>query len=441
MATIKNYEEALTYIDGLAKFASSGSLARIEKLLELLGNPEKSFEVIHVGGTNGKGSVVTTIAQVLVDQGYCVGQFISPEIINFRERIAVNNGWITEEELVSLVNIIESKIKIFKEVGLEEPTQFDVLTALALLHFKEKGVSLGVIEVGMGGAVDSTNIVTPLLSIITNVSLDHQKFLGNKVSVITKVKSGIIKNEIPIILGTDDKEVLQVIEEEAALKGSKVLLIDRDFAIRDIKTTDKGTEFFFSNKDLDGVKCFYSLRGYHQGKNAGVSIEALCLLKELGYKVDLRRTINFLASVSWPGRLEKINHEGYSIILDGAHNRVGIESLVKSLKGIYPKEKLVLVLSMFRDKDIKEMLEELETLGATIIITQTGNERDWDINEVGLMTEGYPVEVIIEKSLEKAIEKGLSKAGMIGVLCISGSLQIVRQGRKYFKGGMINESR
>ncbi len=428
---MENFSAAIQYLEELNKFGWKPGLTRIEKLLELLGNPEKEFKCIHVGGTNGKGSVTVTISQILEDQGFKVGKFISPEIYNVRERIQIDSNWISEEKIIEILSRISILIEEMKNNGFEEPTNFEVWTAMCFQYFKEEKIDFGVIEVGLGGEIDSTNVIDPLISVITNVSIDHKDYLGDTEVEIAKVKSGIIKKGRPVITGSTDKDVLKVIEEKAKAMNSKIYRFGLEFDGIE-KSFDEGiSNFIFQNKDYE-LEVSYSLVGHHQIVNGSVSLEAIYVLNKLGYQVDVTKARQSLSKVVWAGRLEMLHYKGKRVLLDAAHNLEGAKNLALALTDIYNYRKIVLMVGILADKERQKMIDYIGPFGDKVIVTKPNSPRADDFRKVGEYFKEYSKEIYIIEDVREAMEKGIDLMEDGDILCITGSIYMLQEIRKLF---------
>lgn len=428
---MNNFVEAIQYLEDLNKFGWKPGLDRIRKLLELLGNPEKTFKSIHVGGTNGKGSVTVTIGKILEDQGYRVGKFISPEIYNIRERIQINSEWISEEKIIEILSRIRILIDEMKACGFEEPTNFEVWTAMCFQYFSEETIDFGVIEVGLGGEIDSTNVIDPLLSVITNVSIDHKDYLGNTEVEIAKVKSGIIKKGRPIITGSTDKDVLAVIEKKAKETGSQIYRFGLEFDGIE-KSFDEGiSNFIFQNKEYE-LEVSFSLVGHHQIVNGAVSLEAIYILNKLGYEVDVTRARQSLSNVVWAGRLEMLHYKGKRVLLDAAHNLEGAKNLALALTDIYNYRKIVLMVGILADKERQKMIDYLGPFGDKVIVTKPNSPRADDFRKVEEYFKEYSKEIYVIEDVREAMEMGISLLEDGDILCITGSIYMLQEIRKLF---------
>lgn len=428
---MKNFAEAIKYLEELNKFGWKPGLERILKLLELLGNPEKTFKCIHVGGTNGKGSVTVTIGKILKDQGYKSGTFISPEIYDVRERIQIDGSWIPEERMLEILGVIASHIQEMKDQGYEEPTNFEVWTAMCFEYFKEEGVDIGVIEVGLGGEIDSTNVIDPLFSIITNVSIDHKDYLGDTVVEIAKVKSGIIKKNRPVITGSTDRDVLDVLERKADSTGSQILRFGLEFNGIEKGFDEDHSCFVFQNKN-DELNVKYSLVGHHQVMNGSVALEAVQVMSELGYDIDMEKAALSMERVSWAGRLEMLKYKGKRVLLDAAHNLEGAKNLALALKDIYNYRKLVLMVGILADKERQKMIDYIGPFGDVVIVTRPNSPRAEDYRAVASYFEEYSKEIYLIENVFEALDKGIELLGEEDLLCVTGSIYMLQDIRKLF---------
>lgn len=426
---IDEYDEIITYLESLETFSLHPGLQRIKKLLSILGNPQGDYQSIHIGGTNGKGSVTVTLAKILKDQCYKVGQFISPNMLDFRERIQFNGNWIEKSSLIKQVRKIKEAISQMVASGDEHPTNFEVLTALAFLYFSEKNIDIAVVEVGLGGAIDSTNVITPMISIITNVTMDHKEYLGNTEEKIAKVKAGIIKKGVPIVTGSLNSDILKVIENKAKSCGSKIYRIGYEFSALPKSFFKRGSYFIFQNKDWE-KKILFSLVGHHQVRNGALALETIWCLKKNGLIIDEEKMIESMKHVLWPGRLELIEYKGKRILLDAAHNVDGAKHLGLALKSIYHFQKLVFVLGILENKQRQKMMQYLGPIADIIIVTKPNSTRAGDYEVIATLAKKYVFDVILEPNIEKAVSIGLSKANENDIVCIAGSIYMINKARE-----------
>jgi len=384
-----SYGETLNYLYNLQKHGIKFGLDNISRLISALDNPHKSFPSVHVAGTNGKGSTSAIIASVLKAAGLKVGLFTSPHIVSFTERIKVNGEETTEKDIIKLAEEIKN---IVERLGDFSPTFFEVVTAMALLYFKRKKIDIAVIEVGMGGRLDATNIVTPEVSVFTNISCDHKEFLGNTLKEIAHEKAGIIKREVPVVTSYQELEVIEVIEKKAAEKEAELYAYGKDFSSALKREDISGICFdYMGNDSFTIYDLILPLTGEHQMQNASVAIKAaMIVLNSLQIPKFLSETENIaevirngLATTRWPGRLEMIKEEP-PMLIDGAHNPAAAMTLSKALEKIFLRKykKIIMVLGIMGDKDVKGIMEPLLPLASEIILTSSAYSRAASSNKL-----------------------------------------------------------
>jgi dihydrofolate synthase/folylpolyglutamate synthase len=419
------YRKSLDYLYHLEKFGMIFGLTQIEKILRAIGNPHKEIQAIHVGGTNGKGSTAAMMASILQKEGYRVGLYTSPHLTRFTERIRVNGKEIEEEEVAALTEQMKKEIE---SAGIASPfTFFDFTTAMALYYFNQKLVDLAVLEVGLGGRLDSTNVVDPLISIITNVAKDHEAYLGKTISKIAKEKAGIIKRGRPLITAATQPGVLRLFSKTCQEKRSPYLRVEKEF--RYVRTGDEEFDYEGLDRKLWGLHL--NLKGFHQVVNATTALGAMEVLENLGYRVSTEAMVDGLRTVDWPGRLEMVSSSP-RVILDGAHNPAGALALKESLEKEFQYQHLILLVGIMKDKDSQSMLHLLAPLAEHIILTRPHTDRATPpmLLRKALGENGRRIE--IEEDLKKAIDRGLSLTREEDLLCITGSLYTVGEARSYF---------
>lgn len=351
-----NYKEAVEYIEQTLKFGSKLGLERMRRITKRLGNPEKELKVIHVAGTNGKGSTCSMIAHTLKIMGFKTGLFISPHLIDFKERIQINEEYISEEDIIKHTEIVKKVIEEEMASGMEQPTEFEIVTAMMFNYFKEQRVDYAVIEVGLGGTLDSTNVVNPILSVITHISYDHQKVLGNSLSEIASNKAGIIKGA-PVIVYPQEADAENVILKKAADMNSKVYKVDKESAQIinfDEKRAMQRVELKFKGKSIEtGL----NLLGTHQLLNAATALKTLEVLSGIeNLEIDEDIIRKSLESVTWMGRFEKMSDKPL-IYIDGAHNIDGITKLKESMDFYLRGKSYHLILGILSDKEVDKMID------------------------------------------------------------------------------------
>lgn len=354
-------EEAIEWIHSRLAFGSRPGLDRIEALLALVENPEKKVPTIHVAGTNGKGSTVSYLRALIQETGLTVGTFTSPYIESFNERIAIDGKAIPDEDLVILVEQIQPLVaQLDQQEAVSGITEFEILTVLGLMYFVEKKVDVAVIEVGLGGLLDSTNVVEPMLTAITTIGMDHTDILGDTLEEIAAQKAGIIKTGIPVVTGNIQSQALAVIEAQAQEKQAKTYRFDQEYEVAYHNPDPQWGEIFdFYNEAGKLTELKTSLLGQHQIENAGVAIQTFylfCQLKSLPFKEKEVR--DGLKKTFWPARMERMSEEPL-IILDGAHNEHAMKRLVENMKREFKNYHINILFSALETKDISKMLEQL----------------------------------------------------------------------------------
>lgn len=423
--------KALKYLEELRVLGSNYGLERTERLLELLGNPHKKLKLIHIAGTNGKGSTSSILGKVLIEHGYKVGFFNSPHLEEIEETIRINDDNIAEEELVNLLEEIKPYVNKIVEEGYKHPTEFEVLTCVMFLYLYRQKVDFGVIEVGLGGRLDSTNVITPILSIITPISLDHTNILGNTVEEITSEKVGIIKENIPVITCKQKDKVINIIKSKALLTNSKLTIVDsNNFNLLEIVNDDIPYQRVSINFNNNKYTLDLSLLGKHQIINLSLAIKALEELQRLNYiNIEINKLYKGVKSVKWKGRLEVLKKNPY-IVIDGAHNIAGIEFLKRNIEEYFKYQKLYLILGILNDKNVEEMVKVIAPL-ATEVYTVTPNSiRAASANELKEIVLRYNNNCIAFDDYDKVIQLSLSKASKDDLIIASGSLYMIGEIRK-----------
>jgi dihydrofolate synthase/folylpolyglutamate synthase len=425
-----NYTEAIEYIENTGKFGINLGLKRIERLCELLGDPQKDLKVIHVGGTNGKGSTTAFISSILISQGYKVGIYTSPYIERFTERIKINDKEIEKEEIAKLVNDIKPVVDTLVSEGLEHPTEFEIITACAFKYFKDNNVDFVVLEVGLGGRFDATNVVDPILSVITTISYDHMNILGDTLNKIAYEKAGIIKNNRPVVIYPQEKEAMDALLEAAEKSNSRI------YPMENVKQRIRENNINGITFDILGP-CNYNglkikLLGEHQVMNAATAVTAIEALKDEGFIVDRDSVYNGLKNTKWPGRFEIIHDSPY-IVLDGGHNIQGIEALAKAVKKYFDKYKINIVCGMLQDKEYNKMIDILQVVGDKFITVTPDNPRALKSSELALILQKRGKNAVSAESIEQAVKMGLEITKQDEVLIFCGSLYMIGHARSVLK--------
>jgi dihydrofolate synthase/folylpolyglutamate synthase len=423
--TPRSYQPSLNYLYGLEKFGMIFDLTQVKRILVAIGNPHQEVQTIHAGGTNGKGSTSAMMASILQQEGYRVGLYTSPHLNRFTERIKVNGKEIEEEAVGNLTGWIRERIEA---AGIEPPfTFFDFTTAMALLYFSQKMVDLAIVEVGLGGRLDSTNVIDPLLSIITNITKDHGEHLGKSVLKIAQEKAGIIKKGRPLITAATQPQVIRLFSKICSEKGSPFFQVGKEF--RYIQSEEKDFNYEGLHRKLWNLHL--NLSGFHQVINATTALGAMEVLDDLGYRVSIEAMVEGLRKVEWPGRLEMV-HPSPRVLLDGAHNPGGALVLKESLKKEFQYQHLILLIGILKDKDCESILHLLAPLADHIIFSKPHIDRAASPNFLMKALRKNRKKAEIIEDLHQAIEKGLSMTKEEDLFCITGSLYMVGEARAYF---------
>ena len=417
----------------LCLLGSRPGLERIESLLQAMGNPQQNLNYIHIAGTNGKGSTSLIMADILIKAGYRVGRFSSPHLHSYLERFTINGQEIDAESFILILDEIEQHIDVMVKNGEAHPTEFEVLTAIAFQYFRSEGTDIVVLEVGMGGTYDSTNVIIPLVALITGVDYDHTAFLGTTLAEIAANKAGIIKPGVPVIAGTMEDEALDVITRQARYLEASI------YPSSQTKITRVGTPTLEGQVlDIEG-RCWrmsrvkYSLRGDYQIRNLAAALSAMEVMKANGYRVEEHSIRQSLNSLKMPGRMEVV--QNYPLVLiDAAHNPQGTKALADSLDSLLPDRKKILVVGLVNDKERKGTLRALGRNTRTAIVTRPQGSRGGAWQEVQAQwQEIFPdIKALAVENITEAVNKGLSMLSADDYLVITGSFYVLDQARRVF---------
>lgn len=418
-----NYTESLDYLDSLGKFGIQLGMERIEGLLRELGNPEQKIKTVHVTGTNGKGSVTSMISNILLAANLKVGKFTSPHLVKYNERICVNGSDISDEDFATAISAVKTAAdSVVKKGVCQQPTQFEVLTAAAFLHFYLQKVDYAVIEVGMGGLWDSTNVITPVVSVITNVSLDHTDRCGATVERIAMQKAGIIKEKVPLVTAAEGDNALGPIVTMAMFKEAPVYLYGKAFWGTELESSMEGQKFTLHAGDFYASDYCIQLPGEHQIKNTSVAIVAAKLVSKQDDRINELALHVGVANTLWPGRLERIQREP-DVILDGAHNPDGAKALRAALDKYYPGKPVYFVFGMMGDKDMTSVIKTLIKENDRVYTVRADDGAR--AAEAAALAELIGKNAVAEGDLAEAYALAVEHAGKDGVVCVCGSLYLV----------------
>ncbi|HJV35498.1 folylpolyglutamate synthase/dihydrofolate synthase family protein [Geomonas sp.] len=411
------YAEILSRIYALGRFGMKPGLERITKLLDALGNPERAFATVHVVGTNGKGSTASFLSSLFSAGGYRTGLFTSPHLSSFTERIRINGEEIDEDTVVRLAERV-------MKAAPPESTFFEIVTALAALCFAERGVSIAVIEAGMGGRLDATNAFQGLLTVVTPVSLDHTEYLGARLGEIAAEKAGICKPGTPLVSADQHPDAAAAISRRAAETGSPLYLCGRDFSAcwRDGKLSYRGMKLA-----LDGVES--GLRGRYQSVNAALALAAAELLSEHGFPLSREAAVAGLRDARWPGRMELFPGPP-RVLLDGAHNPDGARALAEGLAEI-PRQRLLMVLGMMGDKEISGLLAHLLPLADRVFAVAPALERALPAQDLALLCREAGADATAAGSVPDGLEQARQAAESDDLIVVCGSLFTVGEARSF----------
>ncbi len=423
---MNTYAEAISWIHSQLKYGINLGLARMEWLLKELGNPEKKLKAIHVAGTNGKGSTVTFLRSILNEAGYDVGTFTSPYIETFNERISVNGSPIADDDLIELTRVIKPLVEELEKGEGGPPTEFEIITAMALYYFGNiRQVDFTILEVGLGGRYDSTNIIQPLAGIITNIGKDHINILGDTIGKIAYEKAGIIKEGIPLFTGAKQREALSVIREETKKKQAELFQLGSDFSIEHNESIPSGEKFTFQSKETTYENLKLSLLGRHQTENAALAVASLLYMKEKKllqlHEKDIRAG---LKKAYWPGRMEVLR-EHPTVILDGAHNAEGLEAFLSTMKERYSERKVQVIFAALEDKDLSHMLPLFKKINAQVTFTEFEFPRAASalkLKEIAQMEDA-----VMESNWRALAERMFNELHPEDVLAVTGSLYFISE--------------
>lgn len=423
--------EALDFIHALHSTGKKNGLVNITRLLALLDNPQKSLRFVHVAGTNGKGSTTTMIASALRHAGYQTGLFISPFVLEFRERIQINNVFVTEEDLIEATEAVKICIEQLATQGCY-PTEFEAVTAIAMYIFKKQGCEVVALEVGIGGLLDVTNVIdTPLVSVITSIGYDHTDVLGETLEEITAHKCGIIKAQgVTVCYPQQDPEALAVIMEHAALKNN-VLVIGNLAAAEILKEDLDGTDMVY-----DGLPIHIGMIGKHQVANAITAVETLKQLRQMGFGIKDKDIIAGIGEVAFPARMEVISRKPL-VIIDGAHNPSGMDALTNTLS-LFGGRRLILIIGMLKGKDFAVSGAKIARFASKIIATSALTPRAIPAVDMAKMLKGYCKDVTAVSDLTEAFRLSYEDAKEDDVVLVCGSLLLASDLRKIAKDWMAS---
>jgi len=440
----KTYKQAIAYLyertdyekqERLRYNVSTFNLNRMQKLLSLLGSPHKKIHTVHIGGTKGKGSTATMLARMLEANGYKVGLYTSPHVVHLHERIAINSTMISDSEMCGLLNRAYAPIE--KMSKTDQPTFFEIMTALAFMHFLDNKVDIAVIETGLGGRLDSTNVIKPKVIGITSLSIDHQNLLGNTIDCIAKEKAGIFKRGVPAVTVQQEPSAMRVLRSQAtAVKAPlSVTGSDIDFSQRFETSREHGphTRICLTTPTSKFEHLRVPLHGRHQAINCGLALAMLDKLKSAGYKIDNDKAAEGLGKVSLAGRMEMIWYDP-RIMIDAAHNAASIQALIHAVGQNIPYDSMVVIFGCNSDKDVRGMLNKLQYGADKVIFTRSNSPKAVSPEDLAEMyTEICGKMCQTASTLGQALMLAKSAVSKEDLICITGSFYLIGQAKMRFQ--------
>lgn len=411
------YQETMDYIDSLQVYGSVPGLTSITNLCEKLGNPQNDLKFVHIAGTNGKGSVLCLTSAVLKEAGYRTGCYVSPTIFDYRERIQINGRLISKKDLCLYMTRMKKVCEELVGEGKPHPTPFEIETALAFCYFKEKKCDIVVLETGMGGELDATNIIrNTLAAVFASISLDHMEFLGNTLPEIAKVKSGIIKPGCMVVTVKQESEVMQVLQDKCKEMNAVLRTADPAMAVPAKSSPGKQK---FSYQDVKDITI--SLMGKYQIDNAVTVLETLKVLKEKGFSIPEKAVYQGFSEAAWPGRFELLCKKPV-FIADGAHNRDGAKRLADSVRFYFTNRRIIYIMGILRDKELEEIIKCTCPYAEQILTVPTPGKRGLSSYELACEVQKFHANVTALDSVEEAVELGFLLADKDTVIVAFGSL-------------------
>lgn len=424
-----DYYKAREYIEKAAVAIPVMGLSNISNLLEKIGNPQDDLKFIHIAGTNGKGSVMAYISTILQEAGYRVGRYISPTIYAYRERIQINGEYITKDDFAKHMTVIAEAIYRMEKDGLAKPTPFEIETVLSFLYFKEKRCDLVVLESGMGGRDDATNIVrNTILAVLTSISMDHMEFLGDNLVQIALNKAGIIKPGAIVVCDKQEPQVEEVLQAYCVEHGNSLVIArPRSAVIRE--TTIEGQTFRYQGEEIA-----ISLAGAHQIDNAVLALECIKALVNLGYNIRQEDITKGFLRTKWDGRFTVLSKEPYFIV-DGAHNPAAASKLAKSLRMYFPERRFIFIMGMFEDKEYDKIAEMMAPLADWVFTIEIAdNPRALSASALAAEVAKYNHQVVVCDTISEAVEQSFASAGEEDVIVAFGSLSFIGEITKCVTG-------
>ncbi len=438
---LKTYKDAMQYVFSKTDYEKQQTLRynvttfdldRMERLLKNLGNPHKKIETVHIAGTKGKGSTATMLARMLEANDYKVGLYTSPHVTSLHERITVDSVMITKKQMLSLINRVHSTIEKMSEKN-DSPTFFEIMTTLAFMHFLDTEVDIAIIETGLGGRLDSTNVIKPSIVGITSISIDHQNLLGKTLDKIAKEKAGVMKKGVPVITVQQDPEAMRMLKRQAVSVNAPLSVTgkDIDFSYRFESSREHGphTKICVTTPTSRFEHLRVPLPGQHQAVNCGLALAMLDKLKTQGYELDDEKSMRGLGKVSMIGRMEIISSDP-RILVDTAHNAASIKALIHAIGQHVPYDSMVVIFGCNGDKDVRGMLHELQYGADKVIFTRSNSPKAvYPQDLADMYTEICGKMCQTSLSLRESV--GIAKSAICkeDLICITGSFYLVGQAK------------
>ena len=444
----KTYQQAMDYLCTKTDYekeknvrynVTTFNLDRMEKLLSLVGNPHKKIHTVHIAGTKGKGSTAAMLSRMLESNGYKVGLYTSPHVMSIHERIVINSEMITEDQMLNLLTRLYAPIEKLSKT--DSPSFFEIMTAMAFMYFADNKTDIAVIETGLGGRLDSTNVINPKVIGITSLSIDHQHQLGSTIDSIAKEKAGIFKKGIPIITVKQPREAMTVLKSHAENVKATLQVTggDIDFSYRFETSREHGphNRICLTTPTSKFEHLRVPLHGKHQAINCGLALAMLDKLKESGYKIDNEKAEKGLEGLSLPGRMEIIS-DSPRIIIDAAHNAASIHALVRAIGQNIPYDSMVIIFGCNMDKDVRGMLTELQYGADKVIFTRSPSLKAMSPQDLAdIYTEISGKMCQTAPSLGQALQIAKSAVGREDLICITGSFYLIGQAKLRFKPELV----
>ena len=429
------YQQSLDYLASLNTFGMRLGLSRICRLAELLGNPQDAYTTVPMTGTNGKGSVSALAAAALSASGLRTGLFTSPHLVSYNERMCVDGAKISDEDFARMLSRTRDAAERMIAEGEESPTQFEVLTAAAFLYFAEKKVDYAVIEVGLGGLLDSTNIITPVATAITNVTLEHADVCGGTLEGVAEHKAGIIKENVPVVTAAKGTP-LDVIRRTAREKNAPLYVMGEDFYLRSCSRTTEGQKLSLDAPSLSLSDWRYgiSFAAPYQAENSAVAAALMGVLVQKDARISMSKTAEAFSRTAWPGRFERMDADGQKIVVDGAHNPAGMQSLREALDAVFPTEPRVFLLGILHDKAIDDMLDILLRPEDVVFVTQPDSGRAETAERLLQSVRKRVRQAEAEPNRDRALTHA-KQAAEGKLLCCTGSLYLIGELRARLQAG------